>query len=405
MNMKKTLALKIAATLLFVSVYSPMASAQEQKNADDIKDKTSVADQAQKNSRASNSKGLANKVIALSTDISNIDKRNNETDQRITQLEKVIKEKESVKSWIGDAIAKIIADAVGFILFAIIIALGLKHELKKTVKDGLVSIGETLANAFVSTVVPQIETFRNDAISILRDKPIHYMTDADLAAPSHVGRELDKAQLLIVDKHYHDAEKFLKALSAKYPTELKVVAKLYELYNMPEFAEISGPAALAKDCANFLESKKQAFSRVADYYYFLSWAYTKFAGTGKQRIYYELALESADMAIKLEPKNPRWHSLQGIVHHCFGVIVDAVASTEFALNLAQEQSDNEGIARAKNNLAYYYAELGQLSKKEVAIAYAREACQYDNKKSSKEQFSLDTLGFVLMSFSKISRGT
>ncbi len=388
----------IITTLLFVLAYVSVVSAQEQKSTGDTKNTNIATVQAEKMSRVIDRNDTTHKVMALSSDISNINKRYNETEQRITQLEEKIKEKASVMQWVGSAIEKVIADAVGFTLFALIVVFGLRRELKNIVKDGLVGIGETLASAFVSTVVPQIESFRNDAILILRDKPFNYMTDAELPAPPQVDKELELAQQLITAQKYHDAEKSLKQLSEKYPTELKIVAKLYNLYSMPEFVAISDPIALAKDCIHFLEAKRQAFSKVADFYYFLSWAYMKFSGTGKHRHYYKLALDAADSAIHLEPTCPRWHSLRGIVHHGFGVVVDAIADTVIALKFAEEQSDKDGVARAKNNLAYYYAMQGQSSMKETSIAYAKEACQYDKGKGSREHLSLDTLGYVLMTY-------
>lgn len=396
--MKKLFVVTIAATLLFVSAYVSMVSAQEQKSTGDTKNINVVTVQAEKMSRVTDRNDTANKVIGLSSDISNINKRHNEIDQRIAQLEEKIKEKASVMQWVASALEKVLADAVGFTLFAIIIVFGLRRELKNTVKEGLVGIGETFASAFVSTVVPQIESFRNDAIKILRDKPFNYMTDAELTASPQVDKELELVQQLIATQKYHDAEKSLKQLSVQYPTELKIVAKLYNLYSMPEFVAISDSIALAKDCIHFLEAKKQALSNVADFYYFLSWAYMKFAGTGKHRHYYKLALDAADAAIQLEPTCPRWHSLRGIVHHGFGVVVDAIADTVIALKFAEEQSDKDGVARAKNNLAYYYAMQGQSSMRETSIAYAREAYQYDKEKGSKEQLSLDTLGYVLMTY-------
>lgn len=396
--MKNYLAAVITASLLFFSVYASIVSAEEQTNTGNNKNINAIAAQYKKTSQDINSKGVANEIKILQSGMSDIDKRNNEIEQRVAQLEEKNSKNKSVGSWLVMAAEKVIADAVGFSLFALIVVFALKREFKHTVREGLVGIGHTFADAFVSSVVPLIKSFSEDATSILRDKSFSSVNEAGLSAPAIVDKKLGSVQILIDNKKYHDAEKELKKLSDEYPKELKIVAKLYELYDMPEFAAISDLTALAKNCLHFLEYKKPAFSEVADFYYLLSFAYTKFAGTGKNRNYYKLALEAANKAIELEPKFPRWYSLRGLVHHLFGVSVDAITSTEVALRLATEQSDNEGAARAKNNLAYYYAEVGQNSMKEQAIAFAKDACQHDIGNKLKYPFSLDTLGYVLMMY-------
>lgn len=380
--------------MLFISIHAFAVSAQERTNTGIKADSIANAARSEKISRFVN----RNEFADVTTNLLSIDKRVSEINQRVSQLEQKKEESDSLITWVLKAIESVFSEIVGFAVFAVIVTFSLKNDLKSSIREGLVSIGETLAGVFVANVVPQIETFRNDAISILRSKTINYVTEADLTAPEYVDIKLESAQQMIAHKKYHDAEVFLKKLSDEYHAELKIVAKLYDLYNTPEFVAASDPTTLAKDCVHFLEKKEEAFPNAPGFYYFLCWAYTKFSGTGRHHQYYKLSVNAAQKAINLEPNNPRWHSLLGIAHDSFGVAVEAITATEKALKFAEDQSDSENIARAKNNLAYYYAEVGQISTKEKAIAYARDACKHDASNKLKYPFSLDTLGYVLSKF-------
>jgi hypothetical protein len=208
-KMNRKFAAVIAVSLLTIPLYSSTVLAEEQTNASS-KSASAVAVLPEKKAPDVNAKVIANEIKLLSSGMSDIDKRTKEIEQRVAQFEEKSSEHHSLMAWLVMAAEKIIADAVGFSLFALILVFSLKRELKHIVKEGLVGIGRTFADAFVSSVVPLIKSFSEDATSILRDKSFSIVNEAGLSAPAIVDKKLESIQKLIDDKKYHDAEKSLK---------------------------------------------------------------------------------------------------------------------------------------------------------------------------------------------------
>ena len=117
----------LAVALLFASANASMGPAQEKVNSDVAKD-LNAATQSDKTTRDLDQKAIFDTLTALSSRTSNIDERHNLIDQRLAQLEKKIEEKESVTHWFRGAIEKVIADAVGFAVFAIIVVFSLSRS-------------------------------------------------------------------------------------------------------------------------------------------------------------------------------------------------------------------------------------------------------------------------------------
>lgn len=346
-------------------------------------------------------------IKALSSALASEAKRADALELRIGHLEEMAKpdKEESLGSQVLhiaiSILEKILADAVGFAVLAIIFAAIVKHEFINTVKEGLRSIGTVFAESFVSNVVPEIINFRQDAITVLRTRSFFYERATDISASAAVDKELGDIEEQLPIHGFAWAEEKLVQLSEKHRTEFKIVARLFQLYSDSLLQEGAGDStSLAKKAIRFLESRANEFSKQTDYYYFLAQAHCKLNAVDPGGMHFRAALKAANNAIDLEPKNPRWLSLRGLVHDMFSSPIEAIPDTEKALTLALELNDATNVARAKNNLAYYYAELRQWSKKPLAIEYAKAACEFDREHRSAEHISLDTLGYVLMKFAE-----
>lgn len=327
-------------------------------------------------------------------------KRIDSLEARLAKAEERQKQDSGLLHFLKELGEKVIGEMVGFGVLALIFALIVKNELIRAVREGMEKIGAVFAGSFVSSVVPEIINFRRDAISILQSKTFFYDRPMDLKAPQVVDQRLEQIQHLISSHKLNEAESALILLSDQYPEELKIVSELFDLYGSPAYEALSGAIQSAQKALRFVESKNERFSKSPEYFMLVARANCKFENTGKARTHYLKAIAAASEAINIEPENPRWLSLRGLMHDVFGVVVEAVKDTENALKMAENKSDQKNIARAKNNLAFYFAELGQEDKKELALQYANEACEYDRQFGQPIHISEDTLGYVLMSFAE-----
>lgn len=299
--------------------------------------------------------------------------------------------------WLIDGLFKFVGEIFGFIALALVFTFFFKKELIHTTNNGLTSIGVILADTFSTRVVPLLSEVKNAAIeAINNDKPFLYMTPNKIEAPKLIEEAIQNIESIKKKGQHALAEtKFLELLTNN-PKEFKIIDSLFLLYSDPHFC-----SAGADKPVQFLLSRETDFQNEPRFYYLLALGYSSLKSKGfPQSVLLQKAITAVGKCIEIEPNNPRWLSLRGLIHQTFNNLRLAIEDTELALAMAEKQQDNANIARAKNNLAFYYAEGGEINKKEIALKYAKEAHKFDEELGVDPNNSLNTLGYVLMKFAE-----
>jgi len=110
-----------------------------------------------------------------------------------------------------------------------------------------------------------------------------------------------------------------------------------------------------------------------------------------------LALDMAQglVMVSQDKDKGRAHRLKSLVCFCCGKLEDAIRESEFSLRNAEANGDVELAHLARNNIAYFIADVGDSGREE----YARECIGKVIQEDKRPEF-LDTYGYVLISFGK-----
>lgn len=193
-----------------------------------------------------------------------------------------------------------------------------------------------------------------------------------------------KAKEEIGKGNYKSAEKVLKEFSAKNPSNLDPIIRLVSLYLKQNKVQ---------EAVTLLESKKDNFKNEPLFYRTFCSVHRTLGNENE-------ALEYIKKAISLDPENPQWKSSLGFIHWLFRDPEKAIEETEKALKFIKEE-DFLTILMIKNNLAYYYTEMG--GKEDKAREYATFCYENRLKEDIDETLRnniIDTHGYVKMKFSK-----
>lgn len=140
----------------------------------------------------------------------------------------------------------------------------------------------------------------------------------------------------------------------------------------------------------FMETEEDFFDKNHEFYE----TFSRVMRTNKD---WEKALYYIKKAISLSPQDAECLSSLGYTYWLKGERGPAIEETEKALGCASNKND---VLRAKNNLAYYYAEQGEVSNEAKAREYAKYA--YDNYPKTSELYgsAISTYGYVIMKFAR-----
>lgn len=182
---------------------------------------------------------------------------------------------------------------------------------------------------------------------------------------------------------YEGAVKILNELRTEDSNNLDLLIELADLY----IRQGDPSKALA-----LMELEEHRFQEQYLFYKHLAAIYTV-VNSKKE------ALKATQIALNLNPNNPGLITSLGYVYWYFGDTEKAIAETEKALKLIKtEKEDDELLLKIKNNLAYYYAELGKNEKE--AREYAELSYRHKEKFGKFKAWYIDVYGYVKMKFAK-----
>lgn len=183
---------------------------------------------------------------------------------------------------------------------------------------------------------------------------------------------------------YEEAEKILRRIRIEDPTDIDVIISLASIYLKKENPQ----KALA-----LLELEEDRFTDSPIFYKNLSAIHRILNNKEK-------AFEAIKKAISLDPNNPYWRAALGFTYWAFRDTEKAIEETREALKyvLTKENEVTLDEIRIKNNLAYYYAELG--TNEDEAKNYANFTYTHKDKAGELKGWCTDTYAFVNMKFAK-----
>lgn len=193
-----------------------------------------------------------------------------------------------------------------------------------------------------------------------------------------------KAREEIRKDNYESAERILLEFSSKNPSDLDPIIELASLYLKQDKLH---------QTITLLKLKEDNFKREPLFYKIFCSVYRTLGDESK-------ALEYIEKVVSLDPKNPQWRSSRGFTYWLFGNPERAIKETEKALEFVKKE-DFLTTLMIKNNLAYYYTEMGkeeEKAKKYAAFCY-KNRLKEDIDQTLRNNI-IDTYGYVKMKFSK-----
>ncbi len=279
----------------------------------------------------------------------------------------------------------------------------LRKHIGEKLEQGLSSVGQILANKFSEALAkPFIDetTAFTDAMKKMlaaQTTPGVKQENADVSA--QVKADLDHIDQLVEQKKYDQAFTEVLILRGKYPAELEILRKIIEVSEL-----FNADPANRMKTLRIIQDAQPNFPQNADYFVLLAMCFVGAKESGPRGKMYADGLSAAQKALALETngdKIPRRVSVVSMVHFYFSDVAKAIETVEGSLKMLAPLTSPvalESVARAKNNLAYYLAERGNLGDKQRAIELAKAVLEHDEKTGTTEYFpaDLDTLGYVLL---------
>lgn len=204
----------------------------------------------------------------------------------------------------------------------------------------------------------------------------------------HGAGDIQNIENLIIKESYSDAEKALQELRKIAPKDMTILCLLVRVYLSEGYPD---------KALTLLKKEERDFQNDALYHRTIAYIY---------RILRDMdsAVRCGNKAIELEPSNFKGYLSLAYTYWLFyhhtgrtgqpstlGYLEKAIEISEEGLKKTQIVNEQNKL---KNNLAFYYAELGDIQYKEKALAYSK-SCYETNKDNP---YYIDTYGYVLLKF-------
>jgi tetratricopeptide (TPR) repeat protein len=299
-------------------------------------------------------------------------------------------------------VESVIGDLAGFIAFGLVLSYLLRKHLGEKLEKGLASIGDILANKFSEALatpfIRQTTAFADVMKKMLAVQATPGLKQ-NIGISAEVRASLDHINSFVEQKKYDEAFAEVLILRGKYPSELEILRKIIEV---SELLNVD-PANRLKTL-RIIQDAEADFSGNPDYFVLLAMCFIGAKESGPRGKMYKDGLSAAEKARALETnidKIPRRVSVISMVHFYFSNVAAAIKTVEDSLEMLAPLTSPvalESTARAKNNLAYYLAERGNLADKLRTIELAKAALEHDEKTGAANYLPTDwdTLGYVLL---------
>ena len=300
-------------------------------------------------------------------------------------------------------VESVIGDLAGFVALGLVLSYLLRKHIGEKLDHGLASIGEILANKFsealAKPLIDETTAFAEAMKKLMAAQATPGVKQENADVSAQVKADLDHIDQLVEQKKYDQAFTEVLILRGKYPSELEILRKIIEVSEL-----LNADPANRLKTLQIIQAAAANFPRNPDYFVLLAMCFVGAKESGPRGKMYRDGLSAAEEARALETnadKIPRRVSVISMVHFYFSDVAAAIETVEDSLKMLAPLTSAvalESAARAKNNLAYYLAERGNLNDKQRAIELAKAVLEHDEKTGATEYFPADwdTLGYVLL---------
>ena len=330
----------------------------------------------------------------------------------------------SLVSHISSNLLEALYHAISFAFLVFVFGIFYMDEVTKTVKNGFEDIGTTVAGTAQPITASAVDTLKSavNAIEKLASaaeevkksaenmgKPNVSLPD-ETKVPPEIEKLIEEAEneaLICIEKDdFNGAEKKWIDVMEQHPSNIEIVENIFSFYDKYD-KEFTKERAL-----KIILSFESSFKNNPRFYRILANIYMGLRKVGDDGETKNNAIRAANKSIELERDNPRWETLLGYVYYWFDEdIQKAIHHTDKALKMEESvkhpmnfEEHLNFIIDCKNNLSYFYALTKTCPK--MATDYAKAVLSfYESEEGVKKAMSLDSMGYVLLRFSKKKEAT